>query len=206
MRKFVTLLISTGLLAGALAGSAHAQTTGPPPLTDRQSNALLPVIDYAQILDASKPSPVKLARYTGACRKLPLTDKLIAAFRATCRAEGDAFTAGLRLPNCRSTDRCRVRLTRYVSDLGKQAVAARRWNVVIKTAIPDTDCRRVLRTSSAILRTIARLQSGAKAVVTAISTGSTDRVNAAVARFYGIDRSALLDHRGRLDSFRAACR
>lgn len=201
------VMIATGLLGGLQGAAAQAQTTSPAPLTDRQSNALLPVIDYAQILDATKPSPVKLARFTGACRKLPLTDRLIAAFRATCRTEGDAYTAGLRVPACRSADRCRARLTRYATDLGKQAIASRRWNAVIRTEVPDTDCRNVLRLSSNVLKTITALQKAARNVVKAIDTGgSAKAVNLAVARFYAVSRSALLDHRGRLDSFRAACR
>lgn len=200
------VMIATGLLAGLQGTAAQAQTTTSAPLTDRQANALLPVIDYSQILDATKPSPVKLSRFTGACRKLPLNDRLIAAFRATCRAEGDAFTAGLRVPACRSADRCRARLNRYANDLGKQALASRRWNGVIKTEVTDTDCRQVLRLSAAVLKTITTLQKAARNVIKAIDTGgSAKAVNVAVARFYGVSRAPLLDHRGRLDSFRAAC-
>ena len=39
----------------------------------------------------------------------------------------------------------------------------------------------------------------------AIASGSQKGVAKGQARFYSIDRSPLLDHRGRLDAFRAAC-
>jgi hypothetical protein len=197
------VLMMAGLILGA--GSATAQTADPaPPLSAQRAAALLPVIDYAQVLDATKPVRAKLARYASACRKLPTGDPLLRAYRRVCRTEGDAFTAGLVLPTCRSADRCRARLTRYGADLGLQMDASRRFNKVLKTTVTDPDCRGALRLRQPVLSTAARLQRSAVTVVKRIG-GDGTKLNAAIARFYAIDRSALLDHRGRLDTFRAAC-
>lgn len=200
----VTLL---GALAVGVPG-AGAQTpdTPVPPLPPATEAAIYPVIDYAQILDAGKPDPAKISRYTSACRKLTPSNRLIATYRAVCRAEGDAFTAGLRLPNCRSSARCSARLTRYASDLDRQASASRKFNAALKSGVTDTDCRSSLRVSAAVLSTAMRLRKAASALVKSINGGTAKSVNDGVARFYGIDRAALLDHRGRLDQFRAACR
>jgi hypothetical protein len=215
MRKIVVLvLLAAGLLSVPAAGIAQTATTTPPtpttpapPLAPARDAAIYPVIDYGQVLDATKPLPAKLSRFTTACRKLGRTDVLIAAFRGVCRTEGDAYEAGLRVPNCRSAARCRARLTRYASDLGRQAAASRRLNGVLKTTITDADCRSALRINLATLHTIAKLRTAATKLVRTIATAtSMDPVNKAVAAFYAIDRSPLLDHRGRLDTYRAACR
>lgn len=202
----ISLVLAT-LLGGVVAGAA-AQTAGdaPAPLSAQRADALHPVIDYAQILDATKPAPARLSRYTSACRKLPRTDRLIVAFRGVCRSEGDAFTAWLRLPNCRSADRCRARLTRYAAALGRQADASRRLNTVLKQTVPDVDCRGALRVGLPVLRTVGRLTVAAAGLAKAIGRETATQINTRVARLYGTDRSALLDHRGRLDLFRAVCR
>lgn len=216
MRKIVVLvLLAAGLLMVPAAGVAQTAATTPtttptspaPPLTPARDAAIYPVIDYGQVLDATKPVPAKLSRFTTACRKLGRTDVLVAAFRGVCRTEGDAYEAGLRVPNCRSAARCRARLTRYASDLSRQAAASRRLNGVLKTTVADADCRSALRINLATLHTLAKLRTAANKLVRTIATAtSMDPVNKAVAAFYAIDRSPLLDHRGRLDTYRAACR
>ncbi|UTI62591.1 hypothetical protein NBH00_14605 [Paraconexibacter antarcticus] len=207
MRSGLAMLLMTFGLAAGMVSLAAAQTTAPAPalpLSAARAAAVGPVIDYAQVLDATKPLRAKLARYAGACRRLPVGDTFITAYRALCRTEGDAYTAGLVLPTCRSADRCRARLTRYAADLGLQMNASRRFNRVLKTTVTDPDCRRALRLRQAVLLTAARLQRQAAAVVKLIG-GDPRKLGAAVGKFYAIDRSALLDHRGRLDTFRAAC-
>lgn len=198
----VLLLLALVLGVGTAVAGAE---TAPPPLAPARVTLLLPVIDYSQVLDATKPVPAKLSRYTAACRKLPRTDPFVVAFHAVCQSEGDAFTAGLRLPNCRSASRCRARLNRYVADLERQASASRRFDAALRTAVSDPDCHAALRIKKAVLATISRLRSAAIAVVRTIGSGTARAQSLAVARFYGTDRSALLDHRGRLDAFRAAC-
>lgn len=198
------VLMMAGLILGTGA-AATAQTADPaPPLSADRVAALMPVVDYAQVLDATKPVRAKLARYASACRKLSTGDPLIRSYRKVCRTEGDAYTASLVLPTCRSADRCRARLTRYAADLGLQMDASRRFNKVVKATVTDPDCRGALRLRQAVLTTALALQRAATTVVKGIG-GDGTKLNAAIARFYAIDRSALLDHRGRLDTFRAAC-
>ena len=61
------VLLLLALVLGA--GTAVAQTApAPPPLAPARVTLLLPVIDYSQVLDATKPVPAKLSRYTAACR------------------------------------------------------------------------------------------------------------------------------------------
>lgn len=206
MRKAVLIVVFTlGLVPGAVGAAAQSPAPAPaPPLSAERVSALLPVIDDAQVLDAAKPVRAKLSRYTGACRRLPRTDVLIVAYHAVCLSEGDAFAASLTLPTCKSAGRCRARLNRYGAALGRQASASRRLNTVLKTEVTDPDCRSALRLSRAVLTAIAKLKAGAATVVKAIG-GDPKRVSTAIARFYAIDRSPLLDHRGRLDTFRSAC-
>ncbi|MCW3040856.1 MAG: hypothetical protein JWM31_2761 [Solirubrobacterales bacterium] len=205
------LHLLTGLLillviAAATATATAQTTTTPPPLTPATETALYPVIDYAQILDATKPAPAKISRYTSACRKLTPSNRLIAAYRAVCRAEGDAFTAGLRLPACRSNARCQARLNRYAADLQRQEDASRTFNLALKAVVQDVDCRSALRVNAATLNTVARIRRAAVALVRTIVNGTAAQISQGVARFYSVDRAALADHRGRLDQFRAACR
>lgn len=201
MRSLVLFfIVSLLVLAPAAANAQVAQA----PLDPATAQTVLPVIDDAQVLDATKPRPAKVTRYTGACRKLPTSNPFVAAFRATCRAEGDAFSASLVLPTCKSAPRCRIRLKRYATDLGRQARTFRRLNVVIKTAVTGTECRSVLRKPKAVLLTVTRLRSAATRLAAATLVGGA-RVNRGISRFYAIDRAPLLDHRGQLDGFRASC-
>ncbi len=197
-------LVATGLGFGL--SSAVAQTNDPaPPLSSQQADLLLPVIEQAQILDAAKPSPTRLARYVTACRKLPRSDRLVAVFRRYCGSEGDRFTSGLRVPTCKSAPRCRARLTRYSSDLAKQATESRRLNRTLKAQVPEFGCRSALRVRYAALKTLTKLRSASRSLVRTVRSGTAKQVSLGVARFYAVDRSALLDHRGRYDAFRAAC-
>lgn len=202
----MTLLMSMGLVLGA--GTASGQGTGAPPplpLAGERAAALDPVLEAALILDATKPAPAKLARFNKACLKLSTTDELLRSFRSACRAEGDAFTAGLRLPSCKSSDRCRARLHRYAANLATQADKSRRLNAKLKLIVPGYDCRSALRITQGVLGALSRLRAGALKLEAAVRSGTAKQVADGVARFYAIDRSPLLDHRGRLDRFRAAC-
>jgi hypothetical protein len=193
------------LIAGTGTTTAWGQTDSPPPLSPTRVSAIEPVLEASVVLDQQKPSGANVDRYTRRCRALGLGDDLIRAFRSTCRAEGDAFTASLRLATCKTTGRCRARIQRYADNLLKQADASRKLNKRLKTTVSDEDCRGALRISQRALIAMARLRSASLNLVHAIAAGSQKRVASGLKRFYAIDRSPLLDHRGRLDVFRAAC-
>lgn len=201
MRIGIVLLLT----AGATTTPAWGQTDEPPPLSPTRVSAIEPVLEAGLVLDQEKPSRANIDRFTRRCRALRLGDDLIRAFRSVCRAEGDAFTANLRLPTCKSTTRCRARIRRYADHLRTQADASRKLNTRLKTTVPDNDCRNAMRVSQRALLAMTRLRSAAINLVHAIASGSQKRVASGLKRFYSIDRSPLLDHRGRLDTFRAAC-
>jgi hypothetical protein len=192
------------LTAGVGATTAEAQTDTLP-LSNARVSAIEPVLEAAVILDAQKPAQAKIDTFTRRCRALHTFDRLISAFRATCRTDGDSFIANLRLPTCKSTDRCRARIRRYADNLRKQAAASRTFNTRLKDEVADTDCRSAMRISERALVAMTRLRSAANQILRAISRGSQQDVAKGQARFFSIDRSSLLDHRGRLDAFRAAC-
>jgi hypothetical protein len=192
------------LTAGVGATTATAQTETPP-LSDGRVSAIEPVLEASNVLDQEKPSGASIDRYTRRCRSLGVSDRLISAFRGSCRTEGDAFTASLRLATCKTTGRCRARIQRYADDLLKQAQASRKLNTRLKTEVADVDCRNAMRISQRALEAITRIRSAAVNLVHAIASGSQERVSSGLKRFYSIDRSPLLDHRNRLDAFRAAC-
>ncbi len=197
----IVLLLTTAVGASA----AWGQVVPPAPLSNERIAAIQPVLEAGVVLDQRKPSGANLARFTRRCRSLSLGDDLIRSFRAVCRAEGDAFTANLRLPTCKLTGRCRARIHRYADSLLRQINASRKLNVRLKTTVTDTDCRGALRIPQRAIVTMTRLRSASTALVHAIASGSQKRVATTQQRFFLVDRSALLDHQGRLDSFRAAC-
>jgi hypothetical protein len=201
----MTIGIALLVLAGVTTTTAAGQTAVPPPLSEARASAIEPVLDAGTVLDATKPVKSQLDRFTRRCRALGLGDDLIRAFRSTCRAEGDAYTASLRLSTCKSSGRCRARIQRYADNLLKQAAASRTLNKRLSTEVTDTDCRNALRISQRALLTVTRLRSASINLVHAIASGSQKRVASGLKRFYALDRSPLLDHRGRLDAFRAAC-
>lgn len=201
-----TLLI--GLCCGA--GSAQAQTpapTAPPlPLSPERYRTLDPVLKAAITLDARKPKPARVRKADRACRALPRTDTLVAAFRATCRADVDAVYATVGITACKGIRRCITAIRRYAAAAGRQAIAGRAINKVLPAQVPDEPCRHTMRYRASELRVLDRLQATASSLEKAVRSQSAGQFKAALGRFFRVDRTKLQTHRARLSQFRIACR
>ncbi|XAY06145.1 hypothetical protein DSM112329_03008 [Paraconexibacter sp. AEG42_29] len=196
--------MSVAVIAGLLLATGAAAAE--PPIAPSQYAAIVEVRKRAVTLDARRPVPARVRAADRACRALPRTSALVAAFRATCRGDVDAVLRLGDITGCKQVRPCVTAIRRYASAVRRQAAAGRAMNQTLRRSVSDVPCRDALRYRQGELLVYDRLGRAADALEVAVRSESSAQFARAFDRFFGVDRRALRPHRQRLHELRVACR
>lgn len=183
--------------------TAPAAAQAPAKLTPERASALSATLDKRQKLDRLKDGKNDIERARKQCARLPAADPLLKAYASLCNADADANAGGRLYRRCRTNAGCRKAISKLRRGVDDVIDTGERLNTVLRTEVPDADCREALDLGRDELRGLEQVRSAFRLLAAAFRNGSErqfDRAQARLRRVRGIPTYTQLR-----DRFRRNC-